>query len=682
MLQSSDTFSRSEPIGRVVATERKPNTAYSFHFWTHNRDAAVGIGTLVRVGPKPEAPGAGEPSRNGDSRPHRTVYGVVVEGYGYNDLDAALSDGIGCDWAPAAEAPTRRPEMRLYTAAVLRMEPEEPLQPVPIDRVYLADDEDISLALRMDAYQERSGIPIGLYQNGPELSPVYLDAEFLLGPEAAHLNITGISGLATKTSAVEFLLSSIFQTHREEVAAVVFNVKGPDLLFLDQPCQVPPDHPLAQRYAELGLRGLEERELEMYRKLGLKPQPFERLEVYAPFCEDGVNLNTLRTHESLAATVKPLSWGLREVMDFTDVVLNRDDLDAKADALVQYIRQRVIDQKTVVDSMPFLVRNFRDLTDWFDAVTQHMEQSNRDQYETHHYQTIRKVYNRLTNLATRYKGLITNEEAVQDLPFGAFQDRTVYCVDVSQLDAAAQDLVFTRVVNKLREHLERGDLGVKRLIVFVDELNKYAASDGPDTYLRRTLLDISERGRYLGLVLFSAQQFRSQVHKRIVGNSATSLYGRMDMDELATPGYSTLTAATKEKLSTLSKGQLMLRHPHFSQPIFVKFPRPNVLRGADGLELFPPVGRVDAREAFFRWASQRDPSVTRSKVQQELSGVSAEEIARVRSVLELRGLDGDVMAAFRREVRRKAGLVEEEPSRPFIAITTDPNDDPDPFADV
>ena len=69
-------------------------------------------------------------------------------------------------------------------------------------------------------------------------SPVYLDADFLLGPEAAHLNITGVSGLATKTSAVEFLLASIFQTFPEakgSIAAVCFNVKGPDLCFLDQP---------------------------------------------------------------------------------------------------------------------------------------------------------------------------------------------------------------------------------------------------------------------------------------------------------------------------------------------------------------------------------------------------------------------------------------------------------------
>src|SRR5688500_8210321 len=101
------------------------------------------------------------------------------------------------------------------------------------------------------------------------------------------------------------------------------------------------------------------------------------------------------------------------------------------------------------------------------------------------------------------------------------------------------------------------------------------------------LLDIAERGRYLGLVLFSAQQFRSQVHRRVVGNSGTSLYGRMDGDELATPGYAVLSPAVKTKLATLEKGQLMIRHPHFTQPIFVRFPRPAVMTGRDGADRYP-----------------------------------------------------------------------------------------------
>ncbi len=79
----------------------------------------------------------------------------------------------------------------------------------------MADDADVVSGLRMDAFMagdKTTGIPVGVYAAGGLESPIYLDADFLLGPEAAHLNITGVSGLATKTSAVEFLLSSIFQT--------------------------------------------------------------------------------------------------------------------------------------------------------------------------------------------------------------------------------------------------------------------------------------------------------------------------------------------------------------------------------------------------------------------------------------------------------------------------------------
>ena len=38
----------SSILGRVVATERRPNTPHEFHFWTA-LDSPVGIGTIVRV---------------------------------------------------------------------------------------------------------------------------------------------------------------------------------------------------------------------------------------------------------------------------------------------------------------------------------------------------------------------------------------------------------------------------------------------------------------------------------------------------------------------------------------------------------------------------------------------------------------------------------------------------------
>src|SRR5262249_49346065 len=150
----------------------------------------------------------------------------------------------------------------------------EPLQPVPLGHVLVASDADVAQALRMDAYlggATPTGIPVGLYTSGGLEAPVYLDSDFLLGPEAAHLNISGISGLATKTSAVESLLASIFQhfpVHRGRVAAVCFNVKGSDLCFLDRP------------------GALQDEDRRRFDRLGVVAEPFRQVRYYAPFKPD------------------------------------------------------------------------------------------------------------------------------------------------------------------------------------------------------------------------------------------------------------------------------------------------------------------------------------------------------------------------------------------------------------
>ena len=600
--------SESPPVGRVVATELKPSTPHQFHFWTA-RESPIGIGAIVRV-------------QEGD----RTVFGVVTDGFAYSDLVTPMHAVIGADGDPviAGAEPTLRAEIRLYTAAVLRQIPEEPLQPVPLGPVWLASDADVVLALRMDGYtggERATAIPVGLYAAGGFDCPVYLDADFLLGPEAAHLNITGVSGLATKTSAVEFMMGSIFQTfptHKGTVAAVCFNVKGPDLCFLDQPAQ------------------LSEEDRRQYARLGLRPEPFANVRYYAPLKPDGVNLNTLRTHEALAGNTEPLVWGLREVLDYAEVVLNRDDIDAKADAFIDFLAERVVGREYHDDMLrrkPFLVQSFADLEEFFRAIFDFMEALGKggEVWKTHHVATIRKVRNRLSNISTRSKGLVTDDGVANDLPWGRFEDRSVQVIDVAGLDPLAQDLVFARVVSKLREHLERRDLGVDHVVVFVDELNKYAPADGPDTYVRKMLLDLSERGRYLGLVLFSAQQFRSQVQRRVVGNAGTGIYGRMDPDELATAGYGTISPATKIKLATLPKGELMLRHPHFTQPIFVKFPRPAVLNSREGIERFPPAGELPFAEAVVRQMRRLDRRVSSDAVRTLIDGRREEDVRRALS---------------------------------------------------
>ncbi|HUF26911.1 MAG TPA: hypothetical protein VMM18_08025 [Gemmatimonadaceae bacterium] len=642
------------PLGRVVATERRPNTPHEFHFWTA-LDSPVGIGTVVRV--EGTHPVEGHIPR---------IYGIVVEGFSYTDLQSPLHDVLGHDGVPGHPgfAATERAEIRLYTAAVLRQMPEEPLQPVPMGQVFLADNTDVAVALRMDGYLrpgDSTGIPVGIYHAGGTDSPIYLDADFLVGPEAAHLNITGVSGLATKTSAVEWLLASLF-THfpasRGSIAAVCFNVKGPDLCFLDQPGVI------------------DERDLAMYEKLGVPPRPFDRVRYFAPYKPDGFSLNTLRSNEQLLHNVQPLTWGLREVLQFAEVLLNRDDVDAKADALIDFIKERVLDREFTdpILRRPHLVRSFADLEGWFRDVLRGMEQKGGESWRTHHVATIRKVRNRLSNISTRCAGLVTDDGSVSDLPFGSFEDRTVYVVDVAALEEDAQDLIFARIVSKLREHLERRDLGVKHVVVFVDELNKYAPGDGHDTYVRKMLLDIAERGRYLGLVLFSAQQFRSQVHRRVVGNSGTALYGRMDADELATPGYSVLSPATRTKLATLEKGQLMVRHPHFAQPIFARFPRPAIMTGRQGAERFPQAVGISLETAVLRSLRVLDPSITLNWVQDAIGIHADEDVIRARNET-VQARPENVKAFFRSRFRTHVPAQAAAPAA-ATPLRSTPSDDP------
>jgi len=594
-----------EPIGRVVATERQPNTAYEFHFWA-TTDAPIGIGTLVKVA-------SGE----------RAVWGVVTEGYRYNDVANPLADYLGFDGDPRLPLPTHRTEIRLYRAAVLRHYPEQPVQPVPIAPVYLASAADVHYALRIDEIPDERRVPVGVYESGTSLVPIYLDADFLLGPEAGHLNVTGTSGLAAKTSAIQFLISAIFQRVRgKEVAVICFNVKGGDLLFIDQP----PSRPL------------EARDLEVYQTLGVEPRPFERVEYYAPFRADRVNLATLRTHPHLQANVRPLLWGMRDVMRYVEVLLNKDDVDAKADAFLQFLRQRVIEpgefafteeEAAILQErgLPtkLVVRSFSDLVHWFDLVLKYMELKNQSQWRSFAVHTIRKIQNRLVNLTTRFAGLVCEGDGSMDLPWGAFEDRTVYVIDVANVSSEAQDLIFTRVIAELRERMEQRKLGVDSVVVVVDELNQYAPNTTRETYVMRTLRDICARGRYLGLVLFGAQQFRSQVDRQVVGNCSTALYGRIEMEELAQPGYAIFGNAAKEKLGALAPGEMLVRHPYFNQPIFVRFPRPALMRGQDGLRHYPPAPDIPLEDAVWQNLRRLNPTLERNAV--------ADRIARTHNHL-------------------------------------------------
>ena len=101
------------------------------------------------------------------------------------------------------------------------------------------------------------------------------------------------------------------------------------------------------------------------------------------------------------------------------------------------------------------------------------------------------------------------------------------------------------------------------------------SKDVPKTSpILRELLDVTERGRSLGVVLFGAEQFRSAIHDRITGNCATHAYGRTNSIETGTRDYGSLPATYKNMLMRLEQGDYLIQNPVFRSLLKINFPKP------------------------------------------------------------------------------------------------------------
>ena len=153
-------------------------------------------------------------------------------------------------------------------------------------------------------------------------------------------------------------------------------------------------------------------------------------------------------------------------------------------------------------------------------------------------------------------------------------------MDIARLQEHEQMLVFgdlLKTVYSLKSDPpeERTDPVPEKVIFFVDELNKYAPSGSRTSPLTDLVLEIAERGRSLGVILFSAQQFMSGVHSRVTGNCATKIIGRSGSSEVMQSDYKFLDDDIKSNVTRLAKGELLLTHAVYRQPVKIIFPRPS-----------------------------------------------------------------------------------------------------------
>lgn len=538
-------------IGRTVSTKSEPNTSSEFQFWVADRDDRVRleIGNIVAA--------------FSDTKDD-IAFGSVVEMRSYSDVDSFIADYLSHDFGNAQlEIPTDVSEVIVVTCSIMRNLSNQ-TRPVARSRVYFPSVAGIQYAYgvineRGETIYTGAPIPIGIFENGDgTVAPISVDENFLTGPEGAHLNVSGISGLASKTSAIQFVLKSLLQHKNRRTAVVMFNVKSRDLLYIDQP----------NTRLQTESSQHDQWSVNAYRTLNVPAEPFVNTRFFAPANPDNPNAaNTLRE-----LATERFEWDLGMLYEDIPSLFNSMDWDDRMEG-VWFVIQEEIEQGRLI--------TYTQMLNW---VQQEINTANRERPPRQiirggHIATWNKMIGHLRRFPRAYRGLIATAGAGRNIPWSAMENSSVFVVDIQALSDRGQRLVFGRAMRSISDMLEGGDSNLDAIVVFVDELNKFAPSGNVRTPLKDRLINITARGRSLGLILFGAEQFASSVDNEIVENSSTFLFGRTETNELRNPNYAAFSNEVKAKLTMLPQGRLLVKSAKFSQPIFLRFPYPPCLPG-------------------------------------------------------------------------------------------------------
>ena len=558
-------------IGRVLATEKNPTTIDNFTFWT-DPELILNPFDIVKV----------QHVNNSFS------YGVIEDIAHITDAASFLTNFISSDFGDVnAEENTLRVGMNYVTAKVV-CNTENIYIPLQSNaKVMLATAEEINYALGLNDI--RNPLVCGyleMYEGTKGCEkvtlPVNLNSKFIVGPEGAHLNISGISGLASKTSYAMFLLKAIQDSYmkkdpqnedEDSVAFVLFNVKGKDLLAIDQ---------LNDFSDERNPEQARKDTFAKYEKLGLAAEPFKNVQYYYPYSIPKTrHWNTYMTPEEVEDNIKKkkakkYKYIYKYDKENLDLMFaNIDDSTQTMESIISYIMSGQ--------------GRFNQVSDWqefLEAVKEKCSTETSGKDKEIPVASWRKFY-RIIN-----KSITDNKIFARDIREDEGETRIgdalkyikkneVHVIDIAKLSEDKQAYVFgdaIRTIYDLQLGQYAGEEGVNppsRVVIFIDELNKYASKETPkNSPILRQVLDVAERGRSLGVVLFAAEQFRSAIHDRVTGNCSTHAYGRTNSIEVTKSDYKSIPSVYKTMMTRLKQGEYIIQNPIFRSLLNIKFPKP------------------------------------------------------------------------------------------------------------
>jgi len=545
-------------IGKVAATEKNPTTIDDFYFWT-SKNMILSPFDVIKVNHINES----------------ITFGVIEEISHITDTASYLTSYISNDFGDLSIKPnTQRIGMNYVRAKVIGNTKNIYIPLRDGEAVNLANAIEIKQALGLDKI--KNPLVCGyleMYESAGEDKkvslPIHFNSDFLIGPEGAHLNISGISGLASKTSYAMFLLKSIqhkYLNHEDEtnsdVAFVLLNVKGKDLLAIDEPNNE-----------------LTKSDYEIYDNLGLDDKPFSNTKYFYPYSDNSISNTYANKREIESQLELDKAYKYKYIFEWDkdnlDLLFsNVDDPTQTMDSIINYI---ISEQG-----------NFGNIRNWEqfrNEVDEHCKPgSSKDKEIT--VSSWRK-FKRIVNKSTKNNPIFAPRASEQDREvrmqnaIKSIRKNDVFVVDIAKLDEGLQSFVFgdvMRAVYDLKlgqfEDVDEKDIPSK-IIIFIDELNKYASSDVPkNSPILKQLIDIAERGRSLGIVLFSAEQFKSVIHDRVKGNCSTHAFGRTNEIEISKSDYRFVPSVYKNMMTRLKQGEYIIQNPIFRSLLNVKFPKP------------------------------------------------------------------------------------------------------------
>ena len=485
------------------------------------------------------------------------TFGTVENIFHITDAKSFLTNYISCDFGDTtAVAPTLRIGMN-YVEVAVSFNTKNIYTPVKNDSpVSLADATEIEQALGLDKIKNK--LPCGflkMYEGHPEheiILPVNLDAQFILGPEGAHLNISGISGLAAKTSYAMFLMKSV-QEKFSDCAFIIFNVKGKDLMAIHTPN--------------------DEVDATIYKSLNLIGEPFENVRYYAPLDNKGVMsyLPSMDVKNYLARELlKKFVYVYEEDRESLEMLFaDIDDTTQTMDSIIS----KVIDANDA---------DFDDISTWekfLGKVNELSQRGNSKEISVLSWRKFKRIVNKAIKNDPMFvdRSIAEEHECRLEDELNKISAGSVSVIDIAKLSTDKQAFVFGDVLKTIYK-LKLGEYDVtppSKVIIFVDELNKFASKDTTkNSPILRQILDIAERGRSLGIILFGAEQFRSNIHPRVTGNCSTLAFGRTNVLETTTKDYSALPSTYKNILTRLEQGEYVIQNPIFRSLLKVQFPKP------------------------------------------------------------------------------------------------------------